>query len=128
MAMEAAMTGHLVFSTVHTNSSAETITRVTNLGAKNFMIAGTFNLVIAQRLCRKICSKCKERISINDTERHLNARESFQHFDRNELKKEIDSRQIDFKTRNDFINDGVCYHGSGKDPDTGDICSKCEGS
>ena len=50
MAMEAAMTGHLVFSTIHTNSSAETITRVLNFGAKPYMIAGTFNLVIAVRL------------------------------------------------------------------------------
>jgi general secretion pathway protein E len=50
MAMESSMTGHLVFSTVHTNSAVETITRVAKMGAEPYMIAGTFNLVIAQRL------------------------------------------------------------------------------
>ncbi|HMS90965.1 MAG TPA: GspE/PulE family protein, partial [Candidatus Absconditabacterales bacterium] len=55
MAMESAMTGHLVFSTVHTNSSAETITRVYNLGAKPYMLVGTFNLVMAERLIRRVC-------------------------------------------------------------------------
>jgi type IV pilus assembly protein PilB len=58
--MEAAMTGHLVFSTLHTNSSSETITRVMNLGAKNYQICGTFNLIMAQRLARKICTNCKK--------------------------------------------------------------------
>lgn len=53
-AMEAAMTWHLVFSTIHTNSSAETITRAMNLGAKAYQITGTISLVIAQRLVRRI--------------------------------------------------------------------------
>ncbi len=65
-AMEAAMTWHLVFSTIHTNSAAETLTRVINLGAKPYMIAGTFNLVMAQRLARKICQECKEEYSLKD--------------------------------------------------------------
>ncbi len=65
-AMEAAMTWHLVFSTIHTNSAAETLTRVINLGAKPYMIAGTFNLVMAQRLARKICQECKEEYSLKE--------------------------------------------------------------
>jgi type IV pilus assembly protein PilB len=48
-----------VFSTIHTNSAAETITRVLNMGAKPYMISGTFNLVMAQRLARKVCDHCK---------------------------------------------------------------------
>jgi len=124
MAMEAAMTGHLVFSTVHTNSSAETITRVVNLWAKNYMIAGTFNLVMAQRLCRKVCSDCKIQYSIQNTEEHLFAREAFQTFDKTELKKEIESRNIDLQTRNSFINDGICYKWTGTFAD-GSTCLKC---
>lgn len=65
-AMEAAMTGHLVFSTLHTNSSAETITRVMNLGAKSYQICGTFNLIMAQRLSRKVCTTCKTTQAIKD--------------------------------------------------------------
>lgn len=65
-AMEAAMTGHLVFSTLHTNSSAETITRVYNLGAKSYQICGTFNLIMAQRLSRKICTECKSELNLTE--------------------------------------------------------------
>jgi type II secretory ATPase GspE/PulE/Tfp pilus assembly ATPase PilB-like protein len=64
MAMEAAMTGHLVFSTVHTNSAAETISRVYKLGAEPYMLAGTFNVVMAERLVRKVCYHCKTQTSI----------------------------------------------------------------
>ena len=65
-AMEAAMTWHLVFSTIHTNSASETLTRVINLWAKPYMVAGTFNLVMAQRLARKICEECKEEYSLKE--------------------------------------------------------------
>ena len=64
MAMESSMTWHLVFSTVHTNSAVETITRVTKMGAEPYMIAGTFNLVIAQRLWRKVCPNCGQKVKI----------------------------------------------------------------
>jgi type IV pilus assembly protein PilB len=53
-----------VFSTIHTNSSAETITRVFNLGAKAYMLAGTFNVVMAERLARKVCHHCKQPTSV----------------------------------------------------------------
>jgi type IV pilus assembly protein PilB len=53
-AMEASMTWHLVFSTVHTNSAAETITRMINLGAQSYMLAWTITLIVAQRLARKL--------------------------------------------------------------------------
>lgn len=86
MAMESAMTWHLVFSTIHTNSSAETITRVYNLGAAPYMVAGTFNLVMAQRLCRRICEDCKVEHSIVWTEVHHDIRETFAKFGSRKVK------------------------------------------
>lgn len=60
IAMHAAQTGHLLLSTLHTNSAAETITRLLNMGIPAFQIASTLSLVIAQRLARKLCIHCKE--------------------------------------------------------------------
>jgi type IV pilus assembly protein PilB len=59
IAMQAALTGHLVFSTIHTNSSTATITRLRNLGAPSYLIASTINCILAQRLVRVICTKCR---------------------------------------------------------------------
>ena len=59
IAVEAALTGHLVCSTLHTNSSVETITRLVNMGIPNYLISSSVSLVIGQRLARKICQKCK---------------------------------------------------------------------
>jgi type II secretion system protein E:response regulator receiver:general secretory system II, protein E, N-terminal len=92
MAMESSMTGHLVFSTIHTNSAVETLTRAFNLGAKPFMVAGTFNLVIAQRLCRKICPHCATKINVQTDPKYLNALETFKEFDKDALKDELISR------------------------------------
>jgi type IV pilus assembly protein PilB len=60
IAIKAAQTGHMVMSTLHTNSAAETITRMLNMGVPSFNLATTINLIIAQRLARRLCSKCKE--------------------------------------------------------------------
>ncbi len=94
MSMESAMTGHLVFSTVHTNSAIETISRVLNLWAKPYMIAGTFNLVIAQRLARKICPHCAREVDVKTDERREHAKKTFVNFDKELLKKEIMARWI----------------------------------
>tara|TARA_R110002072_G_scaffold202476_3_gene360354 strand:- start:1936 stop:3348 length:1413 start_codon:yes stop_codon:yes gene_type:complete len=59
MAIRAALTGHLVFSTIHTNSAIGTITRLIDMGVPAFLIASTFNLSAAQRLVRKLCRHCK---------------------------------------------------------------------
>lgn len=59
MAINAAMTGHLVLSTLHTNDSPGAIPRLIDLGAEPFLVASTLDLVIAQRLVRKICTKCQ---------------------------------------------------------------------
>lgn len=59
IAIKAAQTGHLVLSTLHTNSAAETLTRLNNMGIPSFNIATSVSLIIAQRLARKLCSNCK---------------------------------------------------------------------
>jgi type IV pilus assembly protein PilB len=59
IAMEAAMTGHLVFSTIHTNDAASTISRLTDMGLPAFMVATTLKAVLAQRLSRRLCTSCK---------------------------------------------------------------------
>lgn len=60
IAVEAALTGHLVLSTLHTNDAPSTITRLVNMGIEPFLVAASLNVVVAQRLCRKICKDCKE--------------------------------------------------------------------
>ena len=60
IAIKAAQTGHLVLSTLHTNSSAETLTRLINMGVPGYNIASSVNLIIAQRLARRLCSECKQ--------------------------------------------------------------------
>ncbi|MFJ3371900.1 type IV-A pilus assembly ATPase PilB [Pseudomonas sp. NPDC086251] len=64
IAIKAAQTGHLVLSTLHTNSAAETLTRLHNMGIQGFNIATSVSLIIAQRLARKLCSHCKTPIEI----------------------------------------------------------------
>jgi type IV pilus assembly protein PilB len=65
IATNAAMTGHLVFSTVHANTSSGAIPRMIDLGVEPFLLASTLNLVIAQRLVRVLCPKCKREIALN---------------------------------------------------------------
>jgi len=60
IAVQAALTGHLVLSTLHTNDAASSITRLVNIGIDPYLIAASLNAVLAQRLVRKICPKCKE--------------------------------------------------------------------
>jgi type IV pilus assembly protein PilB len=67
IAVKAALTGHLVLSTLHTNDAPATISRLLNMGVEPFLITASVNLVLAQRLARKICSDCKAPIKI-DTE------------------------------------------------------------
>lgn len=59
IAIKAAQTGHLVLSTLHTNSAAETLTRLVNMGVPSFNIASSVSLIIAQRLIRRLCDSCK---------------------------------------------------------------------
>ncbi len=64
IAIKAAQTGHMVMSTLHTNSAAETLTRLRNMGVPSFNIATSVNLIIAQRLARKLCTSCKKEVDV----------------------------------------------------------------
>ncbi|PSU87780.1 type IV-A pilus assembly ATPase PilB [Photobacterium kishitanii] len=66
IAVKAAQTGHLVLSTLHTNSAAETITRLTNMGIEDFNLASSLSLIIAQRLARRLCHHCKQPHLLDD--------------------------------------------------------------
>lgn len=68
IAIEAAMTGHLVLSTLHTNSAAATLPRLLDMGAEAFLIASTVNVIIGQRLVRKLCNECKTSHTLDEEE------------------------------------------------------------
>jgi len=78
IAMEAAMTGHLVFSTIHTNDAPSAVARLHEMGVPNFLVASTIEAVLAQRLVRRVCKDCKEPIKLTP-----------------ELKKVFDDNKID---------------------------------
>lgn len=69
IAMRAAMTGHFVLATLHTNDSISSITRLLDMGAQGYIVAAVLRAVIAQRLVRKICSKCIEPAALTDNEK-----------------------------------------------------------
>ncbi|MDO9051120.1 MAG: GspE/PulE family protein [Methylotenera sp.] len=71
VALKAAMTGHLVFSTLHTNTAVGTVARLIDIGCEPFLIGSTMNAVIAQRLVRRLCPHCKVARSANAEERDL---------------------------------------------------------
>jgi type IV pilus assembly protein PilB len=64
IAVEAALTGHMVLSTLHTNDAPSTITRLLNMGIEPFLVIAALNCIVAQRLLRKICTNCREVVSI----------------------------------------------------------------
>jgi type IV pilus assembly protein PilB len=64
IAIKAALTGHLVLSTLHTNGAPETISRLMNMGIEPFLVATSVHLIVAQRLVRRICVDCKEEVNL----------------------------------------------------------------
>ena len=68
IAIKAALTGHLVLSTLHTNSAPETVTRSLDMGLEPFNVASALNLILAQRLLRRICGNCKEKVDLTPEE------------------------------------------------------------
>jgi type IV pilus assembly protein PilB len=64
IAVKAALTGHMVLSTLHTNDAPSTISRLMNMGIEPFLVATSVNLICAQRLVRRICSNCKEELEV----------------------------------------------------------------
>jgi len=67
IAIKAALTGHLVLSTLHTNDAPGTINRLLNMGVEPFLVTSAVNLILAQRLARKICSDCREPLSVKNS-------------------------------------------------------------
>lgn len=122
-AMEAAMTGHLVFSTVHTNSAAETITRVMNLGAKPYMITGTFNVIIAQRLARKLRDDSRIEVNVKTAYPDLyeSARQAILTMKSDALERELTMRNIDRTALSNFMENGMAF---GPDPAKGELAFK----
>ncbi len=66
LAVEAALTGHLVLSTIHTNSAAATVQRLINMGVEPFLLASAMKMVISQRLGKRICHHCKEKDNLSE--------------------------------------------------------------
>ncbi len=68
IAVEAALTGHLVLATLHTNDAPATVTRLINMGIEPFLVVASLNVIVAQRLCRKICLNCREekKVSVDE--------------------------------------------------------------
>lgn len=66
IAFKASLTGHFVLSTLHTNNAAETITRLLNMGVEPYIITSSINLIVAQRLLRKVCKHCKTQATATD--------------------------------------------------------------
>ena len=90
IALQASLTGHLVFSTLHTNDAAGTIARLQSLGENLVNIAPAINLSIAQRLVRKVCKHCKKTRKIT-TEELKEIKENFKNFPKNIEKPKINS-------------------------------------
>lgn len=67
LAVHAALTGHLVLSTLHTNSAAGTLPRLADMGIEPFLVASTANIILSQRLVRKICSECPEKYTLDES-------------------------------------------------------------
>lgn len=68
IAIKAALTGHLVFSTLHTNTAAGAVTRLTDMGVQPFLVAATLRLAVAQRLVRRLCPDCRKQTTLSASE------------------------------------------------------------
>lgn len=65
IAIKASLTGHLVLSTLHTNDAPSSVNRLLNMGIEPFLVASSINIIVAQRLARRICEGCKEKLQVN---------------------------------------------------------------
>jgi len=93
IAIEASLTGHLVLSTIHTNSAAETLTRVIQMGIQPFLIPASFNAVIAQRLVRRLCPHCMKQVGLSklDKDTLQNMQNAMRLTPKEELKRRVSS-------------------------------------
>jgi type II secretory ATPase GspE/PulE/Tfp pilus assembly ATPase PilB-like protein len=90
ISIQAALTGHLMLSTIHTNSASGTVPRFLSIGVKPFLLAPALNSVIGQRLVRKVCPHCQEedKLNLQDKERVMKNLESL---------SEVEKKNVDFK-------------------------------
>jgi len=107
LATHAALTGHLVLSTLHTNNAIGVIPRLIDMGVEPFLISSSLNIAIAQRLVKKICSYCKEEIAVSLSMEKI-------------IRKELESIPDDQKNDIDVKNDIKLFHGKG--------CKECNQS
>ncbi|MFH1462515.1 MAG: GspE/PulE family protein [bacterium] len=108
IAINSAMTGHLVLSTMHANTAATNIPRLIDMGAEPFLVASSINLIVAQRLVRKVCVKCRESKIIKGAKLE-------------EIKGEIGERIWNKMFGKDKkVTEKTCYHGKG--------CKACKGT
>ncbi len=98
VAISAALTGHLVLSTIHTNSAAATITRLIEMGAQDYLIASSIEGVIAQRLVRKLCSLCKEKYtpSLKEARMVIAQPEDIEKFTKTEIYKPVGCEKCNY--------------------------------
>lgn len=98
VAISAALTGHLVLSTVHTNSAAATVTRLIEMGAKDYLVSSTLSGVIAQRLVRKLCDDCKEEYypSYEEAQQILSDEETIRKFTKTKIYQKKGCNNCDF--------------------------------
>lgn len=113
LAINAALTGHLVLSTLHTNDALGTIFRLVDMGIESFLLASTLKTVVAQRLARRLCPACREPITLLDDEL-AEIRKELSQVPVSALKEEIK----DFVSVDDFLAKATFYKAKG--------CSRCE--
>ncbi len=108
IAIEASLTGHLVLSTIHTNSASETITRIVNMWVQPFLIPASVNAIIAQRLIKRLCPHCKEKMSMKDI--WANTLSNIKHAINITKKEELQSRVWDKLKQPVFYKPVGCEH------------------
>lgn len=96
IAIEASLTWHLVLSTIHTNNASETITRILNMGVQPFLLPASLNIVIAQRLIKKLCPHCKQKLPISEIDKETlqNIKNSIAITPKDELKSRVGIEQL----------------------------------
>jgi len=116
LAVHAALTGHLVLSTLHTSSAAGTLPRLADMGIESFLVASTANVIISQRLVRKICAECKEEFNFDEASFDSLAK----NFDIDSISEAVKKSGVikkEYKTNKQMWLDMKLYKGKG--------CNKC---
>jgi type IV pilus assembly protein PilB len=103
LAVHAALTGHLMFSTLHTNTAIGAISRLIDMGIEPFLLASSLRLVMAQRLVRKVCEKCKVEVELSESIRATIMKEIS-----NISKKELDKYGVDLAKKISFWKGAGC--------------------